>query len=73
MVDLDSPDLSMGSFPLLAGFHGGYHTLLREGEMLYIPPLFWYYVRSLESEIFSQFFGGKTFVFHISDRIYSVW
>jgi len=52
MVDLESPDLT--KFPLMSTLQG-YHTLLREGEMLYIPPMVWHYVRSLE-ESFSVSF-----------------
>jgi len=52
MVDLDCPD--MDKFPLLSGLQG-HHTLLREGEMLYIPPLVWHYVRSLEQSFSVSF------------------
>jgi len=52
MVDLERPDLT--KFPLLSGLQG-YHTLLREGEMLYIPPLVWHYVRSLEQSFSVSF------------------
>ena len=52
MVDLDSPDMS--KYPLLGKLQG-YHTLLREGEMLYIPPLVWHYVRSLEQSFSVSF------------------
>ena len=52
MVDLECPDLT--KFPLMSTLQG-YHTLLREGEMLYIPPMVWHYVRSLE-ESFSVSF-----------------
>jgi len=52
MVDLDCIDLE--TFPLVDTLQG-YHTLLREGEMLYIPPMVWHYVRSLE-ESFSVSF-----------------
>jgi len=52
MVDLDRPDIR--KFPLLGRLQG-YHTLLREGEMLYIPPLVWHYVRSLEQSFSVSF------------------
>lgn len=43
-VDLDAPDLT--KFP---GFDGlpFLDTILSEGQMLYIPPKWWHYVRSV--------------------------
>jgi len=52
MVDLDNLDAD--KFPLSKGLQG-YHTILREGEMLYIPPLVWHYVRSLEQSFSVSF------------------
>jgi len=52
MVDLDCIDLE--TFPLVDKLQG-YHTLLREGEMLYIPPMVWHYVRSLEESFSISF------------------
>ena len=51
-VDLDSPD--MEEFPLLSQLQG-HHTILGPGEMLYIPPLVWHYVRSLEQSFSVSF------------------
>ena len=51
-LDLDNIDLE--EFPKVAELRG-YETLLRPGEMLYIPPKVWHYVRSLE-ESFSVSF-----------------
>ena len=51
-VDLDSPD--MKEFPLLSQLQG-HHTILGPGEMLYIPPLVWHYVRSLEQSFSVSF------------------
>ena len=45
MVDLDQPDTK--KFPLVQQLQG-HHTILGPGEMLYIPPLVWHYVRSLD-------------------------
>ena len=44
-VDLDHPDTEM--FPLVQQLKG-HHTILGPGEMLYIPPRVWHYVRSLD-------------------------
>lgn len=43
-VDLDSPDALR--FPLFSDLPY-WDCILDEGEMLYIPPKFWHYVRSL--------------------------
>ena len=51
-VDLDS--LNMEEFPLLSQLQG-HHTILGPGEMLYIPPLVWHYVRSLEQSFSVSF------------------
>ena len=51
-VDLDRPDTE--EFPLLSGLQG-HHTILGPGEMLYIPPLVWHYVRSLEQSFSVSF------------------
>ena len=45
MVDLDQPDTER--FPLVQQLEGQ-HTILGPGEMLYIPPRVWHYVRSLD-------------------------
>ena len=44
-VDLDLPDTEQ--FPLVKQL-AGQHTILGPGEMLYIPPGVWHYVRSLD-------------------------
>ena len=44
-VDLDCPDTER--FPLIRQLEG-HHTVLGPGEMLYIPPRVWHYVRSLD-------------------------
>ena len=51
-VDLDSPDYDQ--FPLLKQLRGQ-HTILAPGDMLYIPPLVWHYVRSLEQSFSVSF------------------
>lgn len=51
-VDLDRPDLEQ--FPRLAELEGQ-GGLLRAGEMLYIPPGVWHYVRSLEQSFSVSF------------------
>ena len=51
-VDLDSLDTE--EFPLLSQLQG-HHTILGPGEMLYIPPLVWHYVRSLEQSFSVSF------------------
>ena len=51
-VDLDRPDTE--EFPLLSECQG-HHTILGPGEMLYIPPLVWHYVRSLEQSFSVSF------------------
>lgn len=43
-VDLDCPDIDQ--FPLFQKAQG-MECILKEGEMLYIPPQWWHYVRSL--------------------------
>ena len=51
-VDLDRPDTE--KFPLVRQLEG-HHTILGPGEMLYIPPLVWHYVRSLETSFSVSF------------------
>jgi len=51
-VDLDAPDLEQ--FPGVRQLRGQ-HTVLGPGEMLYIPPLVWHYVRSLEQSFSVSF------------------
>ena len=51
-VDLDRPDLEQ--FPRLADLQGQ-GGLLRAGEMLYIPPGVWHYVRSLDQSFSVSF------------------
>jgi len=51
-VDFDNPDLD--SFPKLRDLQG-YHTLLKEGDILYIPPNVWHYVKSLEQSFSVSF------------------
>jgi len=43
-VDVENPDLSQ--FPLFEGVTFS-DCVLREGDMLYIPPMYWHYIRSL--------------------------
>jgi len=42
-VDVENPDLTM--FPLFEGVTFS-DCVLREGDLLYIPPMYWHYVRS---------------------------
>jgi len=51
-LDLDNPDSEQ--FPGVSKLQG-YHTILGPGEMLYIPPLVWHYVRSLEQSFSVSF------------------
>ena len=46
--------LDTEEFPLLSQLQG-HHTILGPGEMLYIPPLVWHYVRSLEQSFSVSF------------------
>ena len=52
-VDLDAPDLA-ARFP---GFRAVpfLDTLLRPGQMLYVPPLWWHYVRALNTSFSVSF------------------
>lgn len=43
-VDVERPDLV--AFPRFAKAHG-HHAVIQPGDMLYIPPRWWHYVRSL--------------------------
>ena len=51
-VDLDNVDYDQ--FPLVKRLRG-YQTILGPGDMLYIPPLVWHYVRSLEQSFSVSF------------------
>jgi len=51
-MDLDCPDSEQ--FPGVSQLEG-HHTILGPGEMLYIPPLMWHYVRSLEQSFSVSF------------------
>ena len=51
-LDLDCPDSEQ--FPGVSQLEG-HHTILGPGEMLYIPPLMWHYVRSLEQSFSVSF------------------
>ena len=52
MINMDIPDLNQ--FPLIDKLQG-FHTILKEGEMLYIPPMVWHYVKSLEQSFSVSF------------------
>jgi len=54
-IDVEHPDLN--KFPLFASV-SSWDCILKEGEMLYIPPKWWHYVRSL-SISFSVSFWWK--------------
>jgi ribosomal protein L16 Arg81 hydroxylase len=43
-VDVDNPDLEQ--FPLFEGLEFS-DCVLQEGDLLYLPPMYWHYVRSL--------------------------
>ena len=61
-VDVESPDMSR--FPLFSGAKDGFqHCVLGEREMLYIPPGWWHFVRSLEVSFSVSFWWGKRRVF----------
>ncbi len=57
LVDAANPDLSehprfKEAMPLV-------ECELRKGEVLYIPPLFWHYIESLEVSFSVSFWWGK--------------
>jgi len=51
-VDVENADLSM--FPLFEGVTFS-DCVLREGDLLYIPPMYWHYVRSLTTSFSVSF------------------
>ena len=51
-VDLDAPDLE--AFPDFANL-SSLECVLKPGEMLYIPPGHWHYVKSLETSFSVSF------------------
>ena len=55
-VDPENPDIE--EFPLFPQATG-FQATLNEGEMLYIPPLFWHFVRSLETSFSVSFWWGR--------------
>ena len=51
-VDVENPDLT--TFPLFEGVTFS-DCVLREGDMLYIPPMYWHYIRSLTTSFSVSF------------------
>jgi len=51
-VDVEDPDLT--TFPLFEGVTFS-DCVLREGELLYIPPMYWHYIRSLTTSFSVSF------------------
>jgi len=51
-VDVENPDLSQ--FPLFEGVTFS-DCVLHEGDMLYIPPMYWHYIRSLSTSFSVSF------------------
>lgn len=55
-VDLDAPDAAQ-RFPGLAGA-AFWDCLLRPGQMLYVPPGWWHYMRALTTSFSVSFWWG---------------
>jgi len=51
-VDVENPDLA--TFPLFEGVTFS-DCILREGDMLYIPPMYWHFIRSLTTSFSVSF------------------
>jgi len=51
-VDVENPDLT--TFPLFEGVTFS-DCILREGDLLYIPPMYWHYIRSLTTSFSVSF------------------
>lgn len=56
-VDAANPDLL--TYPLFKDAMPLTECELRKGEMLYIPPLFWHHIESLEVSFSVSFWWGK--------------
>ena len=55
-VNVEKPDLA--KFPLFAQARSQ-RCVLKEGEMLYIPPLWWHHIESLETSFSVSFWWGR--------------
>lgn len=57
--DVDATDPDLVKYPLFQNVMPLTECELRHGEMLYIPPLFWHHITSMEVSFSVSFWWGK--------------